>query len=65
LKKVYSADSLGGAPKIEEKIVIYCNGASCLRSSKACVKAVEWGYKKVYYYRDGFPAWKAAGHPVE
>jgi rhodanese-related sulfurtransferase len=51
--------------KKDEPIVIYCNGASCMRSSKATAKAVSWGYTKVYYYRDGFPAWKAASLPVE
>lgn len=65
LKKKYSADSLGAKVKKDEPVVIYCNGASCLRSSVASKKAVEWGFSKVYYYRDGFPAWKAASHPVE
>ncbi len=65
LKKVYTADSLGAEVKKDEPVVIYCNGESCLRSSVASTKAVEWGWGKVYYYRDGFPAWKAAGNPVE
>lgn len=49
----------------DEKVVIYCNGASCPRSAKGSASAVSWGFKKVYYFRDGFPAWKAAGYPVE
>jgi rhodanese-related sulfurtransferase len=36
-----------------------------MRSSDATKLAVGWGFSKVYYYRDGFPAWKAAGNPVE
>jgi rhodanese-related sulfurtransferase len=36
-----------------------------MRSSNASKKAVEWGYKNVYYFRLGFPAWKAAGYPAE
>lgn len=48
-----------------DEVVIYCNGGSCLRSSEACAKAVEWGFKKVYYFRDGFPAWQAANLPIE
>ena len=65
LKKVYTETSLVDlAPKIEE-LVIYCNGPKCMRSSKACAKAVNWGFKKVYYFRDGFPAWQAASYPVE
>ncbi len=65
LKKVYSADTLGAEVSKDEKVVIYCNGEKCMRSSKAAQKAVEWGYSNVFYYRDGFPAWKAAGYSVE
>jgi len=45
--------------------VVYCNGERCLRSSNAAIKAVSWGFTNIYYYRDGYPAWKSAGHPVE
>lgn len=48
-----------------DKVVIYCNGESCPRSSKGCKQAVGWGFTNVQYFRDGFPAWKAAGYPVE
>ena len=65
LKKAFTADSLGGLIKKDEPVVIYCNGHSCLRSSAASANAVGWGFTKVFYYRDGFPAWKGAGYPVE
>ena len=65
LKSNFTAESLAGEASKEEALVCYCNGHKCMRSSKCSAKAVEWGYSKVYYYRDGFPAWKAAGHPVE
>ncbi len=65
LKKQLSEDTLGSEVKKNEKLVVYCNGHKCLRSSKAAAKAVSWGYQDVYYYRDGFPAWEAAGYPVE
>lgn len=65
LKKVYSEATLSKELKKDEEVVIYCNGESCLRSSKASAQAVGWGFTKVYYYRDGFPAWKAAGYPTE
>ena len=65
LKKAYSADSLGAEVKKDEAVVFYCNGEKCMRSSDASAKAVAWGWSNVYYYRDGFPAWKAAGNPVE
>ena len=48
-----------------DDVVMYCNGASCMRSSNASAMAVSWGFSNVYYYRDGYPAWKLAGNPVE
>jgi len=65
LKKVLNEKTLSKEVKKDQEVVIYCNGEKCMRSSKASVMAVGWGFTKVYYYRDGFPAWKAAGHPVE
>ena len=65
LKSNFTEESLSGEVSKEESLVCYCNGHKCMRSSKCSAKAVEWGFSKVYYYRDGFPAWKAAGHPVE
>ena len=65
LKKKFNEASMGKEIKKNDAVVIYCNGESCMRSSKASAKAVGWGYSKVYYFRDGFPAWKAAGYPVE
>ncbi|MDH5446770.1 MAG: rhodanese-like domain-containing protein [Gammaproteobacteria bacterium] len=65
LKKTYSKKSLAKHASVNDPIVLYCNGKKCMRSSKASIKAVKWGYKKVYYFRDGFPAWKKSGYPVE
>ncbi len=65
LKKKLNEASMGKEIKKNDAVVIYCNGESCMRSSKASAKAVGWGYSKVYYFRDGFPAWKTAGYPVE
>ena len=65
LHKVFNEQSLGAEVKKGDPVVFYCNGHSCLRSSEAAEAAVGWGYTKVYYFRDGFPAWKAAGYPVE
>jgi rhodanese-related sulfurtransferase len=48
-----------------EPIINYCNGPHCWKSYKASVLLVKAGYTKVYYYRDGFPSWKAKGYPVE
>ena len=65
VKKALTEDALAAEVKKDEPVVFYCNGHHCMRSSKASAMAVSWGWKKVYYYRDGFPAWKAAGNPVE
>ena len=65
IKKTLNEASMGKEIKKADEVVIYCNGESCMRSSNGSVKAVGWGYSKVYYFRDGFPAWKAAGYPVE
>jgi len=65
LKKVFSEAALGKVVKKDEAVCIYCNGPDCPRSSVASAKAVGWGFTKVHYYRDGYPAWKAAGYPVE
>lgn len=46
-------------------IITYCNGPECWKSYKAAKAAVKAGYKKVFWFRVGFPAWKAAGYPVE
>jgi len=65
VKSDFSADTLAQVVAADEKVVIYCNGHSCMRSSKATAMAVEWGYTHVYYMRDGFPAWDVSGMPVE
>ena len=64
-KGKFTADSLSTQASKDEDIVIYCNGEACPRSSVGSKDAVSWGFTKVHYFRDGFPAWKAAGYPVE
>ncbi len=65
LHKVFNEASLSAEVAKNEPVVIYCNGPKCMRSSKASARAVSWGFTKVHYYRDGFPAWQQAGLPVE
>ncbi len=65
IKKNFTEQSLLENMKKDEPAVIYCNGEKCMRSSNAAKMAVGWGFTNIYYYRDGFPAWKKAGYPVE
>lgn len=66
IKTSFTEESLAKVvAKKDGEVVMYCNGEKCLRSSHAAEKAIKWGYTKVYYYRDGFPAWQGAGYPVE
>jgi len=64
-KGAFTKDTLGVTVKKDQEVVMYCNGEKCLRSAEAAEKAISWGYSKVYYYRDGFPAWQAAHYPTE
>ena len=64
-KKDFSKESIEAEVGKDEQVVFYCSGIRCPRSSKAAAKAVTWGYSKVYYFRDGYPAWKKAGYPEE
>jgi rhodanese-related sulfurtransferase len=65
MKSVFSEASLAEHVQKNDPIVFYCNGPKCLRSAEVSKLAVGWGYTNVYYFRDGFPAWQAAGYPTE
>lgn len=65
LKKRLNADSLGKVVGKDAEVVFYCNGPKCMRSSRAAAKAIEWGYSKVYYFREGYPSWQSSGFPTE
>jgi rhodanese-related sulfurtransferase len=65
VKGKLSEEALLAAVKKDQTVVMYCNGQKCGLSAEACGKAVSWGFKNVKYFRDGFPGWQKAGHPVE
>lgn len=52
------------AANLDVPLLFYCNGERCLRSSIAAQKAVEWGYRRVYWFRDGWQAWMEKHLPV-
>jgi rhodanese-related sulfurtransferase len=45
-------------------LLFYCNGERCMRSGNACIKALAWGYSKVYWFRGGWKQWQAKELPV-
>src|SRR5262249_21065112 len=63
--KLLTEESLATIVQKDRAVVMYYNVVKCARSAKADAGAVTWGFTKVYYYRLGFPDWKAAGEPVE
>lgn len=46
-------------------LIFQCNGIDCWKSYKGATVAIKGGYKKVYWFRGGFPEWKAKGLPTE
>ena len=46
-------------------LIFYCNGSPCWKGYKAAMQAIKAGFKKVYWFRDGMPAWEAKGLPTE
>ena len=61
----FSAENLSAIVDKESALVFYCNGITCMGSSLASQKAVEWGWTRVFYYREGFRHWQGEGRPIE
>ena len=53
-----------GADKAQV-LVFGCNGPECWKSFKASRAALKAGYTQVYWFRTGFPAWRASGRAVK
>jgi rhodanese-related sulfurtransferase len=51
--------------KKDEPVVVYCNGQHCSLTPEAINLMKNWGYSKLYYYRDGYPAWNYYNLPTE
>ena len=66
---MFTEAALGDVATKDQEVVIYAwhytDGPWYERSSEACKRAVSWGFKKVYYFREGYPGWKAAGYSSE
>jgi len=51
-------------PAKETPVLFYCNGLKCGRAAKATEKAVQLGYRNVYYYALGMQEWIKEGLPL-
>ena len=49
----------------DQEYLLYCNGAHCWRSPAVAMMLGHLGFKKLSWYRDGIPAWKKGGNPLE
>ena len=49
----------------EASIITYCSGRNCMDSHHLAEFLLEFGYDNVNVFIDGFPGWKAEGHPIE
>lgn len=68
VSKVAAEDTFDMAKLPADKakpLVFFCNGSPCWRGYKAAAAAIKAGYKHVYWFRDGMPAWEAAKYPTE
>ena len=45
----------------DQPLVFACNGAECWKSYKASIAALKAGYRKVHWFRGGFPEWRSSG----
>lgn len=45
--------------------VIYCAGGTCDASENLAILLKQFGFTKLHIFHDGFPAWQAAGYPIE
>lgn len=61
----FTAKNLSAIVARDDAVVFYCNGITCMGSSVASQKAVEWGWTNVIYYREGFRHWQAEGRSIE
>jgi len=52
------------APNKSRKILFYCNGTRCLRSSDSIRKAKSWGYNRLIWFRGGWKEWAEKRLPV-
>lgn len=53
------------AGDLDRELVFFCINAQCWLSYNAALRAVALGFRRVYWYRGGVEAWRAAGLALE
>lgn len=65
-KPIYNSDTvLEFIGSYDAPVVSYCNSFGCHRAADLAKDLVSWGFTKVYYFREGYPAWIRADNPFE
>jgi rhodanese-related sulfurtransferase len=58
-------DSLASTvPGLVTPVLFYCNGIKCGRSARAANIAIDCGYAKIYWFRNGMEEWQAQEYPL-
>lgn len=60
-----AADKFDDSKLPADNMIFQCNGKECWKSYKAAKWAHGKGKKNLYWFRGGFPEWKAKGYPTE
>ena len=58
-------DSFMDQHSVDQTIVTYCTGRTCEDSHNLAQLLMDFGFTDVKVFIDGFPGWKAEGHPIE
>jgi rhodanese-related sulfurtransferase/ABC-type nitrate/sulfonate/bicarbonate transport system substrate-binding protein len=48
-----------------QEIMFSCGGPECWKSYKSAVRAMQEGYKRIYWFRGGIKEWLEAGLPID
>ena len=58
-------DSLADiVPTLTSPVLFYCNGIKCGRSATTAIIAVDCGYTRVYWFRNGMEEWQEQEYPL-
>ena len=52
------------APDKSTKMLFYCNGIRCIRSSSSIEKVQGWGYTNLIWFRGGWKEWVEKRFPI-